>query len=603
MRALAVIAVILYHSDLLPGGFLGVEIFFVISGYLITTMLLAEWREAGHIQLSRFWLRRARRLLPALFLVITGVLAFSVLFLPGEIAGLRGDALAAAGYVTNWYYIIVQKPYFEAIGRPSLFQHLWSLAVEEQFYLVWPILLAVLLRALKPRRILWVVLAGAALSTLWMAFLYQPDGDPSRVYYGTDTRAAGLLIGAALAFVWTPWRMEERFDWRRAWLMNGLGLISLLALGAACVWLDEYQPLLYRGGFAFVALATAAAIAAATRTDSRLGTRLLGANVLQWIGQRSYSVYLWHWPIFMLTRPQLDVPLDGAPLLVLRIGLTIGLAEISYRWIETPIRSGRLGRAWAAFREAKGARRRQIGARWGGAIATVAILSFALGESVVSAQAPTPPAYLTQSAESASSSTSPSTIALPSPAATSTAPVVPATATATATAPNSGTTATSMPPATAARPVHVYAVGDSVMLGASGELKRTLGDMELDAVVGRQVSAALTLLRARVQLGPVVVIHLGNNGTFTAAQFDDMMGLLANVRRVVIVNVRVTREWANANDAVIAQGIKRYPNAMLVDWNAASANHPEYFYKDGVHLRPVGAQAYAALIGAAVDAP
>jgi peptidoglycan/LPS O-acetylase OafA/YrhL len=201
--------VLLYHAGLawIPGGFLGVEVFFVISGYLITALLLAEWRVRGRVDLKAFWLRRARRLLPALYLLLVVTLAYAVAFLPGEVAGLRGDALAAFGYVTNWYLVFGQESYFEAVGRPSLLKHLWSLAVEEQFYLLWPLAFAVGMGVgatrLRRRRVVTVALAGAGASVVAMAVLYVPGVDPSRIYYGTDTRATGLLFGAALAFLWS----------------------------------------------------------------------------------------------------------------------------------------------------------------------------------------------------------------------------------------------------------------------------------------------------------------------------------------------------------------------------------------------------------------
>jgi peptidoglycan/LPS O-acetylase OafA/YrhL len=211
LRAVAVLAVLLYHAELpwIQGGFLGVDVFFVISGYLITSLLLTEWLQRGRIDLPAFWLRRARRLLPALFLLMAVTLVFAVLFLSNEVAGLRGDAFAALGYVTNWYLVFSDQSYFEMMGRPSLFRHLWSLAVEEQFYIVWPLLLTAMMWLLRPRQVLLVVLAGAVASTVLMALLYQPDVDPSRVYYGTDTRGVGLLVGAALAFLWAPGRVRQ----------------------------------------------------------------------------------------------------------------------------------------------------------------------------------------------------------------------------------------------------------------------------------------------------------------------------------------------------------------------------------------------------------
>ncbi|HEX8941439.1 MAG TPA: acyltransferase, partial [Candidatus Limnocylindrales bacterium] len=358
LRAVAVAAVLLYHADvgLLPGGFLGVDLFFVISGFLITVLLLVEWQATGRLDLPAFWLRRARRLLPALYALLLGVLAFAVLVLPGEVARLRGDAAAALGYITNWYLVVGQQSYFDAIGRPSPLRHLWSLAVEEQFYVGWPILLAGLLALRRPRLAFAATVGLAALSGAWMAVLFVPDADPSRAYYGTDTRLAGLLIGAALAFLWSCRREDGgqegdgRPPWdRRSAALDGLGLVALAVVVAAFALADDAAPLLYRGGFSAFAVAGAVLIATVTRPASRLG-RLLGVRPLRWLGERSYAIYLWHWPVFVLTRPGLDVPLDPLADLVPRLALTLVLADVSYRLVERPIRGGALGRAWTGWR-------------------------------------------------------------------------------------------------------------------------------------------------------------------------------------------------------------------------------------------------------------
>ena len=400
LRAIAVGAVLLYHAGMpwLPGGFLGVEVFFVISGYLITALLLSEWNKRDRINFAGFWLRRARRLLPALFLVLAATLAISVLFLPDEVARLRSDALAATGYVTNWYLIFSEQSYFEAVGRPSMLQHLWSLAVEEQFYLLWPLLFVAGMRFLKRRLLLLAAIGGAILSTVLMALLYVPDTDPSRIYYGTDTRAAGLLIGVALAFMWAPWeKRQESTPAKRIWAKSlALDLVGLAALGgivAFFLYLDEFQPFLYQGGFAALGLVTAVAIAVTVHPMSRIGPKLLGLSVLRWVGLRSYGIYLWHWPVFMLTRPDLDVPFDGAPLFTLRIAATLVLAELSYRFVETPIRTGGLMRAWRAMRVAPGVSWGNLAARWTGAIA-VLVAGVAIIVPVVKAQPPAPPSYL-----------------------------------------------------------------------------------------------------------------------------------------------------------------------------------------------------------------
>ncbi len=622
LRALAVVAVLLYHAGArwLPGGFLGVEVFFVISGYLITSLLLAEWQARGGVDLKAFWLRRARRLLPAAFLLILSTLAFAVLFLPAEVAGLRGDALASFAYLTNWYLVLDQQSYFEAVGRPSPLRHLWSLAVEEQFYLLWPLAFAVGTLRWGRRRLLLGVLAGAAASTAWMVVLYRPDVDPSRLYYGTDTRAAGLLLGVALAYVWAPARRSPALPPTRL-APDLVGLPALGGLGLLFLHLGECQPFLYQGGFLAVALATAVVIAVVVHPRSRLVPRLLGWRPLRWLGLRSYSIYLWHWPVFVFTRPQIDVPLDGPALLAFRLGLTLTLAQLSYRYVETPIRCGALGRSLAV-------RRGRLGVRWAATALTVGLCSVLIGVSVADAQPPAPPSYLAvESVDTVGTvATPPRPTATASPTATTTATASPRAATPTPTglparstpgvpppsaAPPTATPAPATPTAThpQRRPAitgRVIAIGDSVLIGAAEEIQKALGQVGIDAAQGRQVQAIIETLRARRaagQLGEVVVVQAGNNGTLSAKQFDEMMALLADVRLVVFVNVKVPRPWEAPNNKVLAEGVQRYPNAVLADWHAASAGHPELFWDDGIHLRPEGAKAYAVLVAEALATP
>ncbi|MCG8375922.1 MAG: acyltransferase, partial [Chlorobiales bacterium] len=363
----------------------------VISGYLITALLLAEWQRQGRINLKSFWLRRARRLLPALFVLLAGVLTYAVLFLPEEVAGLRADALAAMTYITNWYLILADKPYFEIVGRPSLLLHLWSLAIEEQFYLLWPLLLMVVLGLFTQRKVLALVILAAVASALWMAFLYRPDSDPSRVYYGTDTRAAGLLIGSALAFVWAPGRIKGRAEQIHPVVLDLAGVGGLVALFVLYVGISAYHPLLYLGAFPLVGLATIVVIAVVVHPRARLVPAVLGVGVLRWIGLRSYGIYLWHRPVFMVTRPYLDVPFGGLPLLAVQFIVVGVLAELSFRLVETPIRGGALSRAWQALREARGPRRWRLTAEWSAALAALLAFCIVLGVPIVNAQPPARP--------------------------------------------------------------------------------------------------------------------------------------------------------------------------------------------------------------------
>ncbi|MDE3133827.1 MAG: acyltransferase, partial [Acidobacteriota bacterium] len=357
LRALAVAGVFLYHANVgwTPGGFLGVDLFFVLSGYLITSLLLSEFVQRGTINLAAFWGRRARRLLPAVGLVIVFALLATVTIARDDLGRTRADALSALVYLTNWHEVIASHSYFNQFGRPSLLQHLWSLAVEEQFYLFWPLLLIAGLRWLRPRTIVALIAVFAAGSCALMWILYSPGGDPSRLYYGTDTRAFTLLIGALLAFTVplgrsAPWLARAAL---RRWpggpaVVDAIGVAALVGVLVLFARVQDFDPWLYQGGFLLMAVAGAVLVAAVAQPGALLG-RALGWGPLRWIGARSYGIYLWHWPIMELTRPGVDVPLHGAPLIVLQAAATTAAAALSYRYVEMPVRTGaaqRRAKAW-----------------------------------------------------------------------------------------------------------------------------------------------------------------------------------------------------------------------------------------------------------------
>ncbi len=345
LRAIAVIAVLLYHAGLpVIGGFFGVEAFFVLSGFLITALLHREWHAHNQIDLPAFWLRRARRLLPALLFTLFGVVLISRFLLQGERTDLAADLLAGLGFVMNWHLIASGQSYFDPLLRPSLLLHLWSLAVEEQFYLLWPLIFVAGMRLLRRRGLLLLLLAAAIASLVLMAALYRPGADPSRIYYGTDTRAGGLLLGAALALLWSPPSIARAGN--RLALLDVVGALALTGLLACFAFVPASHPLLYRGGFALIDVLTAVLIVAATYPGGSLVAQVLGWRPLTVIGLRSYALYLWHWPVFMVTRPHLDLPIDGLPLFGLRLAIVAVLVEVSYRWIELPVRRGAIGRFW-----------------------------------------------------------------------------------------------------------------------------------------------------------------------------------------------------------------------------------------------------------------
>jgi peptidoglycan/LPS O-acetylase OafA/YrhL len=361
LRAFAVLAVIAYHEQFgwAQGGLLGVGVFFTLSGYLITDLLLGEWTADGRIRLRDFWVRRARRLLPALFVMLAAVTAWVTIADRARLASLRGPVAAAISYTSNWYLIVKNQSYFARFAPPQPLDHLWSLAVEEQFYLLWPwlVLLGLLvLRRIGRNSVRWLAIPTVALaagSAIAMLALYHPGLDPTRVYEGTDTRASGLLIGAALAMIW-PSRgragpAAAGSGWRLA-LLDAGGAAGLIVTGVMIVAVGQYSPLLYRGGLILLSVATAAVVAAVAVPGSLVG-RALGWGPLRWLGVRSYGIYLWHYPVIVLSSPPNAT--EDLPRAALQITASIVLAALSWRFIEEPVRHGALGRIWAQVRTSR----------------------------------------------------------------------------------------------------------------------------------------------------------------------------------------------------------------------------------------------------------
>ncbi|MFZ2050359.1 MAG: acyltransferase family protein [Solirubrobacteraceae bacterium] len=369
LRAIAVLAVLAYHLEFswAGGGLLGVGVFFTLSGYLITDLLLAAQQHGG-IRLGQFWLGRARRLLPALFLMLAVVVGWVVLFGPAQPAQFREAVGAAALYVANWQLVFQHVSYFARFGPPSPLGHLWSLGVEEQFYILWPLLLIAGMRLVRehssvsdarpptgarppvrPRlAALTLLLAGA--SALEMALLYHPSLDPSRVYYGTDTRAFELLAGAALAMVWPSATLRAEITPGARRVLDGVGLLGLLVILTMFWRTGEYSSFLYEGGFVLLSAACVLLLAALAHPASRIGVAM-GVRPLRWIGERSYGIYLWHMPIIALTTPA-DAHGASLPRAMLQVAATFCVAALSWRFVEQPVRHGALGRLWRRMADA-----------------------------------------------------------------------------------------------------------------------------------------------------------------------------------------------------------------------------------------------------------
>ena len=597
LRGLAVAAVVAYHLDSswLPGGFLGVDLFFVLSGFLITRNLVVEYIATGGIRLGRFWLRRARRLLPALGAVLAGILAGSLLVWRDQLPSLGGGMPAVATYTTNWWLTVRHTSYFAAAGRPSMLQHLWSLAIEEQFYLGWPLVVVVVLRGRgsEPARVgrlvaVCMLLAGA--STAVMAQLatagdvpYGADG--SRLYYGSDTHAMGLLAGAAVGAALAVHPLRWRW-----WVGDLVALTALAGLLVSTVEVDAYVPGLYRGDFLLVALLGCAVVGPVSRGVSRLG-RVLDIAPLRWLGRRSYAVYLWHWPVAVVTRPGVDEHLTPWLLQPGRVAITLGLAAASHRWVERPAAvavrpAGVLADGLArtgAYAETPRARR------------TVAARPLVLTGGGLGIAAVTAAVTLALDPRPATGAVAASRLAPASPSGPPPASVV-----GVAARPGPGCAAWARRGTVRGA---AAAFGDSVLLGAAPALARRFPGISVDAVVGVQARPLLAEVRRRAAgrdpaLTGTVIVHTGDNGVIAPDDLRDTLAALRSAGRVLVLTVRVDRPWQDPNDATIRAAVRRDAHATLLDWAHLSQGHPAWFY-DGLHLTPTGATAYAELMAAA----
>ena len=602
IRAVAVLGVIAYHLDLgwASGGLLGVGVFFVLSGYLITDLLVAGIRKRGAGSFGSFWVRRARRLLPALFVMLLVTVAWATLLDRSQLPSLRADILPAVFYYSNWWYIFHHVSYFAQYGPQSPLGHLWSLAIEEQFYLVWPFALLAALRWVRSRRMLVIgSLVLAAGSAVEMALLFVPYTDPTRVYDGTDTRAFELLIGAALAFVWPRTRRFAPITPRARTVLEVAGGAALAGIIVMYWQTGQFDPFVYRGGMVLLSVLTAILIAVCVHPGARVG-RALGVGPLRWIGERSYGMYLWSLPVIVLTTPQ------GAKENLLRDALQVAgivvAAALSWRFIEQPIRHGALTRRWRDLRDAWGRRDWQNLApgtqAWtvtGAALAATFVCG--LGLSGVISGAPAvpeatrsilPPRHHLERTSGSAPTRDPGGSA----AGEHGQGTLPA---------GRPTTTTTVPAGTG-----VTVIGDSIMVDAAPYLRQMLPGAVIDAQVGQQlyeVQAQVPQLEKAGDVGDELILELGTNGYYSVAQLETLLRSLGPMRRIVLVNTREARPWEQAVNQTIATVARSYPRTTMVNWYGLSASTPQDFYPDGVHLDAQGARYYASLLVHALEAP
>ena len=619
LRALAVLAVIVYHANKswLTGGFLGVEVFFVISGYLITLLLITESEQNDRISFRHFWLRRARRLLPALWTLLVGVCVYASLFMRDELGKLRGDVIAAFVYGFNWFKIWSKSSYFDSSQVDPL-RHLWSLAVEEQFYLVWPLLIAVVLRVFGKRLatlggIFFVTSVGIA---WYVAATYAPGfpeptplGSPEHfvsifghaalkidfLFLGTLGRSGGLFLGAALAFWYRPSMYNSSYPSSDRHVVTGIGIVGMAAL-AAMMWRFQdvavrtvelsdgttevvrrgYDPL-FQGGFLLVGLASLAVITAAVHPHTPIAKVVLGNPVFTYLGRRSYGLYLYHWPVFRFARGADPTPMSVVQFVGLCV-LILAITEASYRFVEMPIRTGQFSEWWQTVRyprnDADRRRRQNVVA-----IAVVASVLPVFG--LVSVAVGTGEGEVAESLKDneqfvqnlITSTTVATDQGAPTQTTTLDGQVIP-----------------------------ILAIGDSVMLGAANVL--TQRGITVDALKSRPFRQALEIanyVKSVNRLGDFVIIHLGTNNYVDEKTLDEIMVPLADVDRVVMLTTHVPKKpWQDPNNELIRAMPNRYGNVTVLDWYTIAQEHPEYLYSDKIHLNLEGQAVYADLIMQAI---
>jgi peptidoglycan/LPS O-acetylase OafA/YrhL len=592
LRAVAVICVIFYHSDisgLFPAGFLGVDIFFTVSGFIITTLLLHEYQEMQHINFRAFYLRRARRLFPSALALLLVVATLTPAIAPEALHRLSTDIPAALVYASNWWQIASNQSYFESYGRPPILQHLWSLAIEEQYYIFWPLFMVLLLR-LGSRYWLGVASAFLALlSATRMAYLFDQvidGGDPSRAYLGTDSHLMGLLVGSALACAWQYRRMEMPVQARACASpppLQAAGLVAAALLALMVLTLNDGSALLYRGGFLAAAVLTAVLIVAAAEPGGMLH-RVLGSRLLSHIGTRSYALYLWHWPVFVWLRPQSDTFQATLGTLVLRLVITVACAELSHLLIERPFRTPGGNTLSAPQRKAL----------WFGGAAAFSSACLVVMVPVRVLEMNATESYFGQQFFSRMTSVSGGEFPLSPPGGLILA--------------DHGERQRMQRPWSAinAEAGGISAIGDSVLLGARDTLVRSIPGIDIDAQVGRQGNEGLKVvkdLRQQATLQGTVVIHLGTNGYLSEPHFRELLRQLADRQLVVLINVHANRRWTSPNNVLIERVGRDFKNVVVVDWEEVAGQHPEYFAGDGIHLTSLGAKAMAVQISSAAGAP
>ena len=562
LRAIAVTAVVLYHLGIswIPGGFLGVDLFFVISGYVITRLILDSINQSSALDLRAFYAARIRRIYPGFLFMVISTIIFIGVWAPEAIKRFLSDLPYALSGTINWALVARNQDYFETIGRPPLLQHTWSLAVELQFYLIWPIILLTVLKYFGKKNVARIALIIAVISgTILFLVSLQLDqansAKVSHIYFGTDTHSLGLFLGSALAVSWIPQNLSANISRRAQDVIDGIGVVGLLGLISTFLFIDESNASLYQIAFPLAAIFGCLVIISLVHPASRFAP-IISTPPFRWIGQRSYGIYIWHWVIFQVTRPSVDLSGETWALYLARVLLVLALADISLRWVEIPFRQGQV-QTWfrgMKYRSSKERVRQQISVL----VSIIAVLAVTTSISV--------------SAINKSNQIS---------------QVI-----------NEELTDQEESPVDLGSTTGLWVTGDSVILGIRSKLESKEHISLVNARVGRQAPELLAVMQVDQSSVPSspVIFNLGNNNALSEQTVVEIFEVIKNQPQIIIVNTAVPRPWRDSNNAIISKVASNYANVKLVDWYQISKDRPELFAPDGVHLSPMGSDVYVDLV-------
>ena len=562
LRAIAVTAVVLYHLGIswIPGGFLGVDLFFVISGYVITRLILDSINQSSALDLRAFYAARIRRIYPGFLFMVISTIIFIGVWAPEAIKRFLSDLPYALSGTINWALVARNQDYFETIGRPPLLQHTWSLAVELQFYLIWPIILLTVLKYFGKKNIARIaliiaIISGTALFLVSLQLDQSNSAKVSHIYFGTDTHSLGLFLGSALAVSWIPQNLSANITRRAQDVIDGIGVVGLLGLISIFLFIDESNASLYQIAFPLAGIFGCLVIISLVHPASRFAP-IISTAPFRWVGQRSYGIYIWHWVIFQVTRPSVDLSGETWALYLARVLLVLALADISLRWVEIPFRQGQV-QTWfrgMKYRSSKERVRQQV-------TVLVSIIAVLAVTSSISVSAINRSNQISQ--------------------------VI-----------NEELTDQEDSPVDLGSTTGLWVTGDSVILGIRSKLENKEQISLVNARVGRQAPELLAVMRVDQSSVPSspVIFNLGNNNALSEQTVVDIFEVIKNQPQIIVVNTAVPRPWRDANNEIISKVASRYANVKLVDWDRISKDRPELFAPDGVHLSPMGSDVYVDLV-------